>query len=230
MFVAGDGLKRIVKSLNARGLRSPRSGKRGTGSWAPSAVHSMLRNARYIGRLQYNRWRKGYRGGTKVRTERDAAEIVVIEAPHLRVVDDATWRAVQTRIHAATRGQGPKGGRPQRHLLSGIARCSECGGPLSVTNQRVGAQMVRVYVCAYHRERGNTVCGNGLRRPVENVNRALVDWIRTNVLTVAITDEVVQLYEARAGDSAQTAAKRLPVLEAEARTLRTEIARNWWTP
>jgi site-specific DNA recombinase len=48
---AGEGVRAIVKSFNERGVLSPRAGKRGTGSWSPSVIHSMLRNERYCGML-----------------------------------------------------------------------------------------------------------------------------------------------------------------------------------
>ncbi len=64
----GWGLRRIVKDLNGRKVPPPSAGKRGTGSWSPSAVHAMLRRDRYRGVLTWGRTAKGYKKGTKVRT------------------------------------------------------------------------------------------------------------------------------------------------------------------
>jgi hypothetical protein len=46
-YAEGWGLKAIVKDLNAKKVPPPQAGKRGTGSWSPSAVHAMLRRERY---------------------------------------------------------------------------------------------------------------------------------------------------------------------------------------
>jgi site-specific DNA recombinase len=47
MRAEGAGLRTIAKTLNERGIPSPRAGKRGTGSWAPTVVRTMLHNERY---------------------------------------------------------------------------------------------------------------------------------------------------------------------------------------
>jgi hypothetical protein len=223
-YADGDGHKRIVKELNRRGIPSPRSGKRGTGSWAPNAVREMLRRTRYIGVIEYGRQKKGYKSGTKVRTQRPEAEIARIDAPHLRIVDDVLWRRVEARFAKVARGE-VKRGPPTRHLLSGIARCAECGGPLTVTNHRLGSHHVKVYLCAYHRSRGESVCSNTARRPVSNIDGALLDWIRSNILTEELTADLIRGVRRRLDDRAKADTSRSPALEKEARGLRAEIDR-----
>jgi hypothetical protein len=67
-----------------------------------------------------------------VRVEREPSEWIRTEAPHLRIVDDELWFAVQAKLHAGARhGYARKAGRPARHLLSDFLRCGECGGPAS---------------------------------------------------------------------------------------------------
>jgi hypothetical protein len=48
-YASGQGLRSVARELNGRGVPSARAGRRGTGSWAPSAIFPILRRGRYIG-------------------------------------------------------------------------------------------------------------------------------------------------------------------------------------
>lgn len=226
LFSSGEGLKTIAKTLNDEHVPPARAGKRGTGSWAPSQIRSMLKNERYRGVIIWGRYKKGYRGGTKVRIRQADDEILRVEARHLQIIDENLWRAVQERFdesRAAGRGAAP-GGRHPQHLLSGLARCSECGGAIRVESSRHGVQHVKVYACCANRTRGRAVCGNGLRRPIEEVNEAMSTWIQENVLREQVVVDAVREIRRRLLESADQNRPQLAQLEAEAEQLRGEIA------
>jgi hypothetical protein len=226
-YAAGDGLRTIVKDLNARAVAPPRAGKRGTGSWAPSAVFAMLRRERYRGTLVWNTREKTYKGGTKVRVARDESEWIRVDCPDLRIVDDEAWFAVQAQMRPRTEQADKRtgGGRPPRHMLSGLARCAECGGPMAVTNGKSSHATVKVYACSYSRDRGKSVCRNSLRRPVDAVNRAMTDWIVNNVLSEDFVLEVLRQLRHRLAGRAKTTTSDVPQLDKEATRLRSEIGR-----
>lgn len=50
-YARGEGLRTIAKALNGRHVPSAWAGKRGSGSWSPSALFAVLRRARYVGVL-----------------------------------------------------------------------------------------------------------------------------------------------------------------------------------
>ncbi|TKD03424.1 recombinase family protein [Polyangium fumosum] len=225
-YADGEGLRSIVKDLNARRVPPPRAGKRGTGSWATSAVWSMLRRERYRGILVWNTREKTYKGGTKVRIARDPSEWIRTEVPHLRIVDDELWFAVQARAQAQEHRETRRGaGRPARHLLSGLARCGQCGGPMTVTNGKRSYETVKVYGCAYSRDRGKTVCANTLRRPVDGINDAVARWISQTVLSEALLLDVIQHVRTLLAERTTKTTTDLPRMEKEAARLRTEIDR-----
>jgi hypothetical protein len=150
----GWGLKRIVKQLNADKVPPPTAGKRGTGSWSASALHAMLRRDRYRGLLTWGKSAKGYKRGTKVRSPRPQQDWIT-KASHLAIVEDDLWLRVQARVAANARGEAPnRGGRPPTYLLSGLARCGKCGGPIAVNNGKSAQNPIKVYLCQYHRARG----------------------------------------------------------------------------
>ncbi len=227
MFVGGYGLKRIARELNKRGIRPPLAGKRGTGSWSPSSIRPVLQRERYRGVMKWGEFEKMFRLATKVRVRRslDDEDRVRVEAVELRIVDDHLWFAAQARFaDEAHRSPSRRGGRPPRHLLTGIARCSRCGGPISATQGRHGKTAIRVYMCGYHKTRGPEVCSSSLRRPTASVHTKVVGWL-LDALSPSLSFKLVaDLHRSRAAEAAKLA-KQSPCHEKEASTLRREIER-----
>lgn len=153
-FAAGESLKSIVSDLNGRAVPSPganwkqRASPRG--KWLVSALHSLLQNERYIGRLVWNRsqWVKDPDSGKRARRERPQSEWIVQACEPL--VDQATWDAAQSRF----RQRPGKGGAP-RYLLSGLLECGICGSKLIVAG---GSQ--HRYVCGAFHAGGEHACAN----------------------------------------------------------------------
>lgn len=227
-YSRGAGLRSIAKELNARAVAPPRAGKRGTGSWSPSGLHTMLRNEKYRGVIIWGRFEKSYRKGTKVRLKRPQSEWLRVEAEHLRIVSDDLWFAAQAQMRGRTvdpQKAGRKGGgRPARHMLSGIGRCAACGGPMTVVSVRNGTMPIKVYACAYHRTRGETVCGNKLRRPVDKANDVIARWLSTAVLREEVVLAALEEARRRLADRAKISTTDLEQLEKDCRRLRGEIA------
>src|SRR5262249_17824975 len=137
----GLGLVRIAKRLTEEGIPKPHAG-RGRG-WAPSAIREMLTRDLYRGVIVWNKMERVYRGGTRTKRRRPSSEWITVQAPELRVVDEALWNAVQAMLthrreqylrdigvdaSGAVIRTGRLNGRPEgsiesRYLLSGLARC-----------------------------------------------------------------------------------------------------------
>lgn len=129
-LLAGEPVRAVFRDLNARGLFSA------TGvPWTHPTFRKTMLHARHAGL----RTHKGQEMGTAVWPA---------------IIPPETWRALVRTLNAPGRVTTP--GRAGRlHLLSGIARCAVCGGPLRV-GQSKGYE---VYRCAAnacvsrHRER-----------------------------------------------------------------------------
>ncbi len=185
LYATGNGHRSIARLLNSEGIAPPRAGKRGTGSWAPSAIRAMLTNPRYAGRGRYNQTQKLYRAGTRVREPRPGAEHVTYDTP--AIIADELWAAVAARF-ASNLGFGkakPRTGAPSRHMLVGLSRCGMCGGPVTVCGRKIGQVNTPHYVCLYRHDRGSSVCANAVRRPVAKTDSAVVATIKQ-----ALTAEV----------------------------------------
>ena len=225
-YAAGEGLRTIAKELNARGVPAPRAGKRGIGSWCVGSLKPMLQRDRYRGVIVWGKKEKTYRKGTKVRVSRPEEEWIRVEAAELRIVDEELWNAAQARAgQKKSYGRERTSGAVPRYLLSGFSRCGACGGRIQVINGKAGKAPIKVYVCANHRERGT--CANATRRPVEQVDAAVLGWIQEHVTTEEVVGEVVREVRRRLGMRTGARAKggECAELGRQADHLRREIQR-----
>lgn len=222
----GEGVRAIAQALNRIGIAAPRAQTSGTGSWGSGAIHAILRRPLYVGRIEWGKTHKAYRRGTKVRLDEHAHQLVREEAPELRIVSAELWEDVQSRMRRHTEATGStRKGTPARYLLTGFSRCATCGGPIQVERVKVSYENVPAYKCAWHRDRGNTVCTNTLRRPVAAVDRAVIAWIQEHVLSERVVRAVLRGLRAALDAAANPAASTRERLEGEARRLRGELAR-----
>jgi len=182
---AGEALKSIVSDLNRRGVRSPgaawkqRASPRG--KWLVSALHSLLQNERYIGRLVWNRsqWVKDPDTGKRHRRERPQSEWIVRECEP--IVDRAVWDCVQARF----RRRSGKGG-VQRYLLSGLLECAICGSKMIV----MGGSQHR-YICGAYHSGGPHACSNSQTFPRvlaedEVLSRVIGDMLSPEAISIGV--------------------------------------------
>lgn len=227
-FAAGETTRAIVHSLNARGVPGPRGG-----AWAISALHvshsrqlGLLHNTLYIGREIWNRrqWIKDPDTGKRRYVERPENEWRTREAPELRIVEQATWEAVQRRI-AAGHGRARRGkGATPKTLLAGLLRCAACGGPMMAID-------ARRYGCAAAKDRGPAVCADRTTVGRQDVERRLLADLRADLLSPAalasMQRAVRQAIAARqraAGSGEAAAQARLQALEGEIARLADAVA------
>ncbi len=218
---AGESVRALAHDLNRRGIPSPHSRHAGAGTWSPSVLHAMLHNGRYLGRIEWGKKRKGYKGGTKTREERPESERLTVERPELRIVSDELWQAVRARGDHARVSEGrPRERYPAKYLLVGLVRCAGCGGPVASQLGRWGKDRRSLYCCGWHHNRGATVCPVSSMRPVDDVNAAVIGWVRDHVLSPAVVREVLASARRRIEEEA-----RAEVDAAEVTRVEREIAR-----
>lgn len=233
----GSGFKRIAAHLNQEGVPSPRPRRTGRPrSWTSSSIRGVLLNPLYRGQVVWGRIRKRDSWGLKKCLHRPESEWVKLDAEHLRIVSDELWHATAGRIastrmargHDAGRGTG---GRPirateSRYLLTGFAQCELCGGGMVVGTQDIKRRGRRaVYVCGYHRERGNAVCTNRLVAPVEIADRAVLAAVEHDVMRVEVVETALEEALDLLRLSGTDIADRRRALQVELADLEQEIAR-----
>lgn len=75
------------------------------------------------------------------------------------------------------------GGRPPRHLLSGLRKGGECGASFTIAN-------ARVYQCASYVNDGASACSNGVSVKRELVEARIMDRVRSDLADPAVFAEV----------------------------------------
>jgi DNA invertase Pin-like site-specific DNA recombinase len=194
---SGLGLTRLAKMLNTEGIPPPRSGTKG---WAPSAIRELLHRRLYRGEVVWNQRQKLMKSGTKAVRRRPESQWIRVDAPDLRIIPEDLWDAAHARIdqhrHLYSRSStGQLLGRPKHlddlrdspYLLSGLAKCTECGGSLvALTRDAKKEQRVPFYGCAYHHQRGKTVCRNGLL-----IKQSILDHAVLDALTAALDERLI---------------------------------------
>ena len=63
-------------------------------------------------------------------------DIITVEVPEWRIVDDTTWFAAQDVIHARAEKTIWTAGPRTTYALSALARCSHCQGSIGTQNSR----------------------------------------------------------------------------------------------
>jgi site-specific DNA recombinase len=169
LYGMGHSLKRIAYQLNSEGVKSPQPQK-GRQSWCVSSVRHILRNRRYKGEIVWNTKRKVRVPGTgrRVYRHRPESEWVVTSAPRLRIVSDEQFAAVDRRFETTKKLWGvgstglARGQQKQVYLFSGLLRCGECGGSITLVGGRTKTSRSE-YGCSLHAQRGNSICKNSFR-------------------------------------------------------------------
>src|SRR6516162_5305142 len=199
LYSGGYSLKRIAHLLNAEGVRSPQPQKgRVSRSWCVSSVRHVLRNRRYVGKIIWNTKRKVRVPGTgkRVYRHRPESEWVITAAPHLRIVSDELFGAVERRFETTKKlwgvgGSGlARGQQKQVYLFSGLLQCGECGGSVTLVGGRAKTSRSE-YGCSIHAQRGDAVCKNDLRIQRKQLEESLLTGLQDKVLREEFIDYVI---------------------------------------
>ena len=241
MYESGLGMTRVGKTLNDERVASPRGDRTG---WAPTAIREILYRELYRGVIVWNRSQKIVRGGTKKQRRGDPKEWLRLDAPDLRIVAEERWQRAHARLarQAAMIERTNHDGRLQtrpasaelaaKHLLTGLARCAACGGPLIALTRPHGRQRVGFYGCGYNYKRGAAICSNTTHVREDLVDRAVMtaitDALDHRVLTAAIDRALdrLQTGQEHVSDRRGRLQSELLQIEAQERRLVDAVARG----
>ena len=189
-YLDGKSARAIAAELNAEGVPAPRGGL-----WNASTINGnrkrangILHNRLYIGEICYNRQTFRKDPSTALRQARPnrQADWIVAKVPHLAIVDQSTWDAVQAR-KAASPAKPPHQHRRPKRLLSGLIKCGVCGGGMTIVNRgRLG--------CSTYREKG--ACDNNHTVLARIIEDRVLDGLRQHLLAPDVIADVVRQYHA----------------------------------
>ena len=197
-YISGKTPRMIANDLNKRGVRPPRGRQ-----WNASTINGnvsrgggLIINDLYAGRIVWNKVRMVKDPMTRKRLSRPNPkdQYKVVEAPHLRIVDDAMFNAAQAikaqRRHSATPA-GVQKARAPRRVFSGLIKCGSCGG--GMTSIGSDAKGLRLQ-CSAYRESGS--CKNSRRVYLDDIEALAIKGLRQNLAHPDVIATFVDSYNA----------------------------------
>ena len=239
LTIAGTSPRAIAGLFNAEGIKPPRGRwwNASTINGNPGRGNGILHNALYIGCIIYNRQTKVTDPATGRRQARfnPPADWIRVEAPELRIIDQASWDAVhamRTQIGAgAPRGERlahARAARRPKHLLSGLLRCGACHGAYVVVGKGVAG-------CANRKER--KTCDNARTVRLDHLEARTLAHLREHLLAPKVVAAAIREYRAAMdqvlGQAEQRRAdrvRRLARLDAQIGRIVSAIAEGTDTP
>lgn len=164
----------ICRLINAMDIKNIRGNK-----WDMRGIKRMLRNPAYIGTLRWNYTGrdKNYKSWIK-----DESEWVVVENAHEPIIDKELFDKANQRLDIQSANRSNK--RPPtyeiKHFLSGLLRCSECGGTLIYSK--------------LNEDRNDFFQCGGYRRGKCNTSNSIVAYKVTDILKEVLKHDL-QLFE-----------------------------------
>ena len=206
-YVAGRTPREIAAQLNAEGIAGPRGGKWNSSTLNGSRArqNGLLQNRLYIGEIVWNRQRfiKDPSTGKRVSRLNPEAEWLRADAPHLAIVNPATFARAAGRKEMRSADRGPTMARP-KHLLSGLIKCGCCGASYTVMgNDRLG--------CAGFRERGD--CTNNRTIARRHVEQRVLAALQSHLADPEMLAEYVREFHAQLRLRAAEEGKQRSALE-----------------
>jgi DNA invertase Pin-like site-specific DNA recombinase len=218
-YAAGASPEAIAHRLNAEGISGP-----GGRPWSNTTIrgqagrgNGILNNAVYRGEIAWNRcsYVKNPMTGRRQARPNPRDQWEVVATPELRIVSDELWNKVKDRQEAIRKrlpeslkrgaaspsADGLNDIRRSRFLLSGLLRCTQCGGGYTI----VGKDR---YGCATRRQKGT--CDNRITVTRQEIEGRVLMGLKDQLMAPELVKEFVTEYgreferqmAARAGDKA----------------------------
>ncbi|HWF01528.1 MAG TPA: recombinase family protein, partial [Caulobacteraceae bacterium] len=180
------------------------------------AQDGILSQELYIGVRIFNRrkFRKHPETGRRSSLLNPATEWIRKPAPELRILDDELWEAARARERAITSSPRPTSPRPKR-LLSGLLRCSLCGGQMWLQGPR--------YICSSRRDGAG--CANGKAIAARTVETRVLEGIRARLLAPEVIAAAVRDYRADMEAARSAAVSERAPIERELAEIQRRIDR-----
>lgn len=149
------GFLSIANTLNEKGYRTASGG-----TWVAASVHVILRNPVLNGTMVYGR-----RGKKKGNVDEEK-NLIRVENAFPKILSDQDWVALQKRLDI--RREHSRGATHKSdYVLSGIARCGHCGGPMTgkMTSTYKGKKYAKYYCSRAQHSREACAFYNGHAAP-----------------------------------------------------------------
>jgi DNA invertase Pin-like site-specific DNA recombinase len=223
-YVEGAMPRTIAIELNKDNIPPPR-GAYWRGSTIGGSVRQMtglLQNELYVGVIVWNKHRKVRNPANGKRVDRPNPKSMwqTAPAPHLRIVDETTFRAAQ-EIRARRGHIDHRQRIAPKRFLSGLLHCGCCGAGMSIKDRNLNYTRI---VCSQMKEAG--ACTNRRSYPLEEIERRVVERLRENLGSREAIAYFVRCYADARQKAASSSASRRDKIESRLGVVTREIDRT----
>ena len=199
-YEKGTGMNLIVQQLNTQKTPAPRGRY-----WSKTMIHYLLKNRAYLGERIYNRRSyKAYRRGERASLSNPREAWVVKEQAHPPIIPREVFDRVQAIRKTKVITIGRTFHRP--YLLTGIARCANCGYRMTGQPSKGNGHQYLTYSCSGYLRIGKSVC-RSVHVLTDSLEQAVLQSIREHLSSTSWKDEVREtlqmMVEEEFGDNAQ---------------------------
>lgn len=223
-YLAGRSPKDIAGRLNADGVPPPRGTR-----WNASTIngngdrgYGILLNPLYAGRLVWNRvgMVRDPDTGRRVSRVNPESEWQEVEVPHLAIIDADTRAAVVARKDAQSHAHRSRSDQAPRRPFSGLLRCGQCGGGMSIHDRSGPAIRIR---CSTAVESGS--CTNSARYRLDRIEGAILARLREQLDRPDLLREYLAAYREQRRATIDDASRSRTAREREHAKLSAELTR-----
>lgn len=199
-YAAGKSALAIVAALNADGIPSPRGGnwRVETIAGGSKRADGILANRLYRGEMVVGRTSKVINPTSRRTVIKPNAQDTwkSAEVPHLRIIEEDLWQAVQQQRAERAQPVRAETQRRAKYLLSGLGVCGVCGAGWI----KAGAAQ---WYCSGHRY--SRSCTNGRSITTRMYERRVLADLKENLLHPDLVAEYVREYHLAAARKAKAA-------------------------
>ena len=192
--------------------------------WSKTMIHYLLRNRVYLGERIYNRRSyKAYRRGEKANLANPRDAWVVKENAHAPIIDRDLFDRVQAVRKAKVITIGRTFHRP--YLLTGIARCANCGYRMIGQPSNGNGHKYLTYTCSGYLRIGKSVC-RSVHVLTELLEQEVLQSIQAHLSSPTWKDEVRETLDLMASrkNSVTTAQSRVEEIQRQLGEVNRQIA------
>lgn len=217
MKLKGHSYKEISQALNAEGYLTKASKKKPGKPFGKNSLHDILRNEKYIGTYVY---RKTSPASSRVAA--DPLATMKLDGAIPRIIDDEVFYQVQSMMDSSK--QQPRARTEIVYMLSGVARCEECGQALTGSSHKNKGKTYDYYRCNNASRTAGQACSNlkrfnkeALETEVIAQARKFIDYLKSN------TEQLIdQIYDDTLSRVESETSQRQDI-EAELRKIQLEL-------
>ena len=195
------GVMGVAKRLNAEGIKKVvrQNGKHDY--FTADFIKKILDNPVYMGKIAYGRRKtekvKGQHGKTRIVTEKDANNIILVDGLHQGLVTEELWnKAHSKRVYTGKKKE--KLEQEHQYILSGLVKCPSCNQSMyGVPNRKKKPdgtyyKISYAYKCRQTRNTNGVPCSCAKQYNCKELDEEFINAIKLCLLTPDIIDAVLE--------------------------------------